>query len=146
MSQLHIWRNIRFELPDDWELLRFSRKEERGRLSFADRQRFRFELSWRKVPGEPDYGKMMSDYLAKLLEEKKLSWARQAQSVGWHGINGGGPNGSNTRFGRYFAEEDVLVEAVFLWEEGRDKKLEKQVLTSVGAELPWRGKLRRGRA
>ncbi len=146
MSQLHIWRNIRLELPNDWELLRFSKKEERGRLSFADRERFRFELTWRKVPGEPDYGKMMSDYLTKLLAEKKLSWARRAESVGWHGINGGGDNGNNTRFGRYFAEEGVLVEAVFPWPETREKALEKQVLRSIRAEGEWQGRLRRWRA
>jgi hypothetical protein len=145
MAQLHIWRNIRLELPDDWELLRFSKSETKGRLSFADRQRFRFELTWRKVPGEPEYGRMVTDYMGKLLSEKKLAWARRAESAGWHGINGGDANGNNTRFGRYFADEGLLVEAVFPWPRRREKALEKRVLGSIRAEREWQGRLRRWR-
>jgi len=64
-----IWRNITLTVPTDWEMLQFSRSAETGRCAFAGRYQFRLGLDWRVVPGPPDFGRMTSDYRARLREK-----------------------------------------------------------------------------
>ncbi len=82
-----VWRQIGVELPAEWECLQFARDPEAGRCAFADRHRYRFELNWRKSPGEPDFGRMMKDYEGSLAKE--WEGIRKAKCRGWPGLRGG---------------------------------------------------------
>lgn len=140
MMQLWIWRNIRVQLPGDWEMLQFSRDPSRGRCAFADRYEFRFELDWRTVDGTPDIGRMVTDYAAQLHEEG----AQEPHGVehgAWMGVFGVADGQKATRYIRHFAEEQYLLELVFLWPDERQASIEHEVLDSVGiecgAQSPW---------
>jgi len=127
--QTFIWRNFGFELPDEWELLQYSRSLEKGRCAFADRYRYRLELNWRRVEGPPDTDRMLSDYLTRLAEEGMQNGARDDQG-GWAGIVGSMEDETIARFGKHMASEACLVELVFIWPGKRDQELEQRVLES----------------
>lgn len=128
-----IWQRISLELPDEWELLQFSRPPEVGRCAFADRYQFRFELNWRRVQGPPDFERMLSDYRARL-EEMGLEDAKRVQRSGWQGVTGREKNRVTARYGRFFPENNYLLELVFLWPKAQDPNLETAVLQSIRLE------------
>lgn len=134
-----IWRDVRLEIPADWEMLQFSRERGRGRCAFADRRQFRLELSWRQVKGEPDFPRMMSDYKAKLESSGDLQDSKTFTQAGWHGLAGRQKNMEVSRLGSYFDAERLLVEMVFIWPGQRDLKLEKTVLQSCRHAPPENG-------
>ncbi len=140
-----IWRQIRFTLPPDWEMLQYSRERAAGRCAFADRYRYRFEINWKSVPGEPDFQRMMSDYASRLEQEEKMSDIEPAKIAGFHGLTGTGSTGPVSRFGLWLPAPGLLVETVFLWPDARNGELERQILRSiefVDADadgcVPWR--------
>ncbi len=142
---LWIWRNFRFLLPGDWELLQFTRRPGEGRCAWADRCAFRLEFVWRAVPGPPDFDRMMGDYAAKLETEGARKLRRERRDA-WHGIaaeQGGRPI---SRFGAYFDRESCVVELVFPWPEERSPALERAVLAAVREEPPDAAGRRRWRA
>ncbi len=124
-----IWRQYRFELPDDWEMLQFSRNPESGRCAFADRRQFRFELNWRTVPGTPDFERVLRDYQSRL-EEDGMEGVSRLEFPKWHGVRGMQGRRLTTRHGRFFAENQSLVEVVFIWPKDWDKALERRILDS----------------
>lgn len=126
-------------------MLQFSQNQQVGRCAFADRYQFRLELDWRVVAGPPDFDRMMSDYMARLTE-LGIKNVRRSNRGSWRGMEGEGKDGLSTRFGRYFAREACLVELVFLWREGRDPALERDVLESVAEEPQHCGGAKRWRA
>jgi hypothetical protein len=142
--QLWIWRRLHVMLPDDWELLQFSKNERVGRCAFADRYGFRFELNWRVVPGRPDFDRMLSDYESRLLEQG-MEKPRRCRRSAWRGIAGLMDGRLTSRFGRFFEEISCLAELVFLWDDARDESVEHNVLNSVRVEADRDG-LRRWRA
>ena len=140
-----VWNHIRLVLPSEWEMLRFSRDPRNGRCSFADRFGFRLELTWRRVPGPPDYVRMLSDYASRL-ERDGAQEVRAAHSGAQEGLEALEGGVRTTRYGRYLRGETCLVEVVFLWPEGRATGLERAVLDSLRAEPPLPGGERRWRA
>jgi hypothetical protein len=132
--QRWIWRQLRVELPEDWELLQFSRSPETGRCAFADRYQFRFEMSWRQVPGPPDQERMLADYRSRL-EEDGLTDTRRIRCGDWQGVSGVLPDGRTTcRYGGHFAPLGCIVEAVFLWPKLRHEPTEVKVLGAFRPE------------
>ena len=134
--QSWVWRQLHVEVPEEWELLQFSRNPQTGRCAFADRYQFRFEVSWREVPGAPDFQRLLSDYRSRL-EEDGLSAVRPLQGGVWQGVAGVLPDGRTTcRYGAYLAPVQCLVEAVFLWPKARHEPLETAVLASLRRLVP----------
>jgi len=131
-----IWRGITVRLPGTWEMLQFSTDYTRGRCAFADRYQYRFELSWSIVKGEPDYDRMVGDYMGKLEREKAGSDLVRLRHAGWHGFTGTVSGTPTTRLGRYLPALGCLVEGVFLWTDRRDEALEHQVIASMAASPP----------
>ncbi|MBN2451664.1 MAG: hypothetical protein JXR77_14845 [Lentisphaeria bacterium] len=132
--QSWIWRQLRVHLPDDWELLQFTRNPATGRCVFADRYQFRFELDWRQVSGRPDMERILGDYRGRL-EEDGLKDPRRISHGGREGVSAGLPDGrASSRFGLYFEAEQCLVEAVFLWPRRRHDATEAAVLDSIAPE------------
>ena len=143
--QLWVWQHLRLELPDEWEMLQFARDPRTGRCGFADRYQIRLELDWRALPAPPHMGRMRSDYLAKLRHDGTMPDAEATAAGDWPGIVGTQAGLLTSRFGRYLANEGLLVELVFLWPDGRDEALEADVLASLGPE-PDRAGMQRWRA
>ena len=159
--RLWVWRHFRIELPDDWEMLQFSRNIAEGRCAFADRHQFRLEMSWRVAERAPDLQRLMSDYLAKLrlegalpdaaltpappLRERRGGWGERTAGP-WRGIAGHQREVANSRFGRYFGAERCLIEIVFLWPASRDVELEAKILSSIAPEPERPDCLRRWKA
>ena len=144
--RLWVWRHFRFELPDDWEMLQFSKDLSRGRCAFADRYQFRIEFDWKTVPGPPDFKRLLSDYRSNLEREGKLENARFETVVGWNGLMGRCGGGETSRFGRFFPEEGCLVEMVFIWPGNREPPVERPVLDSFARCGPDAGGGQRWRA
>lgn len=144
--RLWVWRGIRIELPEDWEMLQFSRSAEAGRCAWADRYQFRAELSWQRVSGPLDMERLASDYAAKLKLDGTMPDAAATRVGEWHGLRGRDGGLLTSRFSRYFAEEGCLVELVLLWPGQADAALEAGVLGTVGCEPLWHGRMRRWRA
>ncbi len=144
--QLHVWRNFGIELPDEWEMLQFSRGVDTGRCAWADRYQFRLELDWRKVAGPLDFERMISDYRSKLRDVEHMSEVERTREAGWLGVRGRKGPVEQVRFARHFDEESCLVEIVLIWPESRDTRLEKAILRSVRAEPEGPGGFRRWRA
>ena len=149
---LWVWQNFRIQAPDDWEMLQFSRNSGTGRCAFADRYEYRLEFGWRKTSGEPDFERMMSDYVSKLrmdgdakgLEFQTQTW--KTGSVQWQGFTCVHNGKTTSRYGRYFKDRLTLVEIVFVWPNGMDPNLEKRVLASVKDERRRADGLERWRA
>lgn len=144
--QTLVWRHIALRLPADWEMLQFASDFEKGRCAFADRYQFRAEMSWRAVRGEPDYDRMVSDYVHKLEQDKHITGAERAKKQGWHGFFGTINREFTSRFGRYYPELGCLVEMVFLWPDARDLDLENTLLASVEPCPPQPGGVQRWQA
>jgi len=128
-----VWRHISFRLPAEWEMLQFSSEYPLGRCAFADRRQFRFEINWKIVKGEPDYDRMISDYISKLERENKLTEPGRVKKSGWFGFHGVIDGDRTSRFGRYFEPIECLLECVFIWPDERDPDLEAEVLASFKA-------------
>ncbi len=134
--RLWIWRHFRFWLPEDWEMLQFTRHSAVGRCAFADRYAFRLEINWRAVAGPPDFELMLRNYVARLREEghERLRPIRRA---GWRGVASQKNDLACSRFGAYFDAESCLVEMVFLWPGiPTAPELEKEILESVAESPP----------
>jgi len=144
--QRWVWRHIRIELPDDWEMLQFSRHEQSGQCAFADRYQFRAVLGWQAVGGPPDLARLASDYAAKLRLDGTMPDAAPARIGPWHGLRGRERGLLTSRFSGYVADEGCLVELSLLWPGQLDESLEAAILSSVGAEPPRGGGMRRWRA
>jgi hypothetical protein len=142
---LCIWRHVRLELPDGWELLQFSKNPEQGRCAFADRTRFRLEFSWRRVPAPPELDHVLDTY-AQALREQTGEPVERLRKAGWPGLEARLAEGRTSRFGRYLARERCLAEVVFLWEREREPELEAAVLGSVREEPARADGLQRWRA
>lgn len=126
-----VWRHIEVRLPPDWELLQFSKDPDQGRCAFADRYGFRFEVSWRAVGGRPDLERMVSDYMAAL-EAKGMKEGERRSRGDWLGGEGIVEGLRMTRYGGFLDAESCVVEAVFLWPEGRRvTELEAGILDSI---------------
>jgi len=144
-TALWIWRHLSVRLPRDWEMLQFTRNLQFGRCAYADRYDFRFELSWRAVPGPPDTDRMLSDYAAELLRNG-CKEPKRIRHGAWAGLQGGGGGVPASRFGRYFPGEACLVEAVFRWTTGADRDLAAGILDSIREEPAGADGSRRWRA
>jgi hypothetical protein len=129
-DQFWIWRDLELRVPADWEMLQFSCRRDHGRCAFADRYRFRLELSWQEVAGPPDYERMFSDYRARL-EEQGMEDCRTVSRAGWQGLSGVTDGLRSCRYGRFLPAQKVLVEAVFLSEDASDPDQEQRVLRSL---------------
>lgn len=147
-----IWRHIGIRLPDEWEMLLYSSQLESGRCVFADRYQHRLEMSWQIVPGPPDFSWMMKNYAERLgakssgeTSHEGTADIRMLDVDGWHGLVCA-DNVISSRFGRYISEEHCLVELVFLWENRRDKTLERTILNSIDLLKKDQDGLRRWRA
>lgn len=130
-----IWRKFEFVLPDDWEMLQFSRNPASGKCAFADRAQFRFEVNWRQVTGAPDFDRMISDYMHNLIEHG-MTDGRRVSSGQWTGLEGRVDGRMMSRFGWYSTKEACVVEVIFLWPSVPDKRLEGDVLGSFRDSLP----------
>jgi len=127
--QPHIWRQYSFQLPDDWEMLQFTRDPVVGRCAFADRRQFRFEMNWRAVKGTPDFDRMLADYQSRL-EEDGIECVQRIEHRRWRGVSGQEGRRLTTRYGRYVGENQSVLEVVFLWPKNRDPALERRILDS----------------
>lgn len=101
LPMIWIWHNFKISLPESWEMLQFSRNRQEGRCAFADRTGFRCELSWREVPGKPDFERMLTDYRSKL-EEDGYENTSCPRCGPWQGIESSREGRTSSRFGRFF--------------------------------------------
>ena len=97
LNQTCVWRGVRLELPEDWEMLQFSSNPKQGRCAFADRYQYRLEFSWRTVSGPPDFERMLSDYRAKLKDEG-MEGVAEARHGAWSGFRGETEGRFSSRF------------------------------------------------
>lgn len=134
------------DLPEDWEMLQFSKNPDRGRCAFADRYQFRMEFNWRKVGSAPDFPQMLKDYANRLKQEFKQPRIRQTSHGVWSGVDCDSETMLSSRFGRYFEAESCLVEIVFIWRLKREPALMRHILSSLDVEKASSSGLQRWKA
>lgn len=132
--RLWVWQHVRCELPEEWEMLQFSRRAEQGRCQFADRYQFRLELGWRQVPSAPDMERTLSDYRSQLAHTLGMKDVSDVELAGWRGLEGEVDGVWSTRFGRYLSATQSLVELVWLWPGRPEHDLLRRVLSGCTAE------------
>ena len=132
-----IWNGIELSLPDEWEMLQFSRNPETGRCAFADRYQFRFELDWMRVDAPPDMERMANDYRAKLQDDglESVTKTGHGQWLGASGLEKGVPI---SRYGAFLPGRAYILEAVFIWAKGEraTPAFEGRILDSVKVPSP----------
>ncbi len=128
---LWIWRNLRMDVPDDWEMLQYSRDPRNGRIAFADRYQIRFEMRWREAPGKPDLDRMVADYLSKLQLDLEMAEVGKLKIGAWSGFQGTIKSLLTSRFLRYLPGESRVVEAILVWPQGREPSVERAILDSI---------------
>jgi hypothetical protein len=126
------WNAINLELPDEWELLQFSKSSDNGKIAFADRYQFRLELDWSTVSAPPDLDRMASDYKSKLAEEGTKD-AKPAVHLPWKGVSAQEADNFISRYVNYFPSRSLMLELVFLWPNGEkySPAFEGKVLDSI---------------
>ena len=164
--QVCIWNQVRFEIPESWEILRFSKSPTEGQCAFADRYAFRLEWTWKSVPHEPDFERILSAYRASLEKNGRLEEPELDHFKAWHGLVGRERflekvwtiedstlqpelqerERTGSRGGGYLPEPGRLMEFVFLSDEARDRDLERSLLKSVRVEPAYPGGMQRWRA
>ncbi len=140
-----IWNQFGLQIPDDWEMLQFSKDPSKGNCAFADRQRFRLEMNWRCFDDWPDFERMIGDYQSKLTDEQGMSEFKNLSHGAWTGFHCLSEAGWTTRMGRFFEGTSKLIEMVFLWENDVVVSEVKEILSSFVLHLPKEG-LQRWRA
>ena len=123
-------------LPEDWEMLQFTRNPKVGRCAFFDRHALRLEVSWRQADSTPDMKRLLSDTRASLQEQDaEILGPRHVGA--WDGIESVVDGALSTRFGRFFPGESCLVEFIFFWPDAiTDAALQGRVLQSVREQDP----------
>lgn len=132
MMQEFVWRNFRFELPADWEMLRFSRRSEEGKCCFADRYRERAQLSWKANSAEPD----LDETLRRFVEQQGSAKCHRSNYQQWRGVDTKEEGGRISRFLRYFAEAQCTLEILLTWPERKSDELRRQIVESISYEKP----------
>jgi hypothetical protein len=115
--------------PVDWELFRATRKDDRWRCEFTDRQHQRIDMRWRRLGYVPNLGKMLERYQEK--EQKEKTVELEGLPEGWKGTLRRVEGGSIVNAGRFFDAAKILVEMIVVWPGSRDQHLEKAILRSV---------------
>lgn len=135
--QSWLWNGIELSLPDDWEMLQFTRNPESGRCAFADRYQFRFELDWMRVDAPPDMERMAADYVAKLQEDGLESVSKSCHAQ-WLGASGKEKGVPVSRYGTFLPGGSCILEAVFIWAKGEkaSPSFEGRILDSIKARPP----------
>lgn len=161
--QLCVWNQTRLEIPNDWEMLRFSKSPNEGTCAFADRYSIRLEWTWKAVPHPPDFPRILTAYRQNLEASGRLEDGAIEEAGGWHGLLGRERAPQKTwtvkqgvlspelvecrrsvsRWGRHLPELGRMVELVFLCDGERDRALEGSVLRSVRPDAVRPGDLRR---
>jgi len=131
---LVIWRGFNISVPDEWEILQFSKNFEIGSLLFADRYSFRFEFNWNRLSGKPYMEKIVEDYLLDLVNNKRIKNEKRITLYDWKGFEGIVDGILTSRFGKWFEKESCMIEGVFLWDLKRDLDTEENVLTSISTD------------
>lgn len=131
------WNGIHLQVPDDWELLQFSKNADKGRIVFGDRYQFRLEIDWATVDTPPSLDRMSDDYKAKLIQDG-IQEPATIKHHPWHGVTGIEKDNRISRYCTYFNDRTFLIEAVFLWPEENtakhDHHFETKLLDTIKIE------------
>lgn len=63
------WFSFIFDLPDDWDVTRYSTAAPSGRLEFSNREGSQARLSWERSKGLPDVERMLTEYHRRYLQQ-----------------------------------------------------------------------------
>lgn len=135
-TQQTVWHGLAITLPQDWELLQYSRDPDQGRLTFADRSDYRLELSWQSHPSRPSLKRMLGDYRALLAQDDAVGAVEPVEAPGWKGMAvyplRDSERVEETRYLRFEKELGKSLEAVFRWPDASpDRGFEEAVLETV---------------
>jgi hypothetical protein len=139
-----IWLGIAMSVPEDWELLSFSKNPERGRLTFADRHGVRLQVAWRQTEGEPDLRRMRRDHAARIAEENPDEETTLTRAGSWLGLRHRAGRGDTARYLRHFPDRRLLLEVIV--PPGADIAEAEALLTAIRPERARADGLRRWRA
>ena len=118
---------IRFTLPGDWEMLRFSHDPDEGSCSFADQNNFRFFLYWQRRKRPPNLTKDAERFLKKIGQGSLLP----SPPTPWYGWERLENNSPLRQYARHFPEANLVLTAVFRSTPEKEIAREREVLDSL---------------
>ncbi len=135
------WRGICFCHPREWEPAILSGLNEPARCTLVDRRYQRMQLHWEVHNRPPD--------LARMYEQLRQTHHAPDRPVrpldgsgGWTGLIRSEAGGHIVHAGKYFDDTRCLVQVVFTWPGGRERRLEGAILQSIRPQpdadpAPW---------
>lgn len=141
-----IWRRFNIEVPENWEMLSYSTNFDNGRCYFGDRYQHRLMYRWRNIIAEPDLEKMATDYSSYIGLRDDILSVKPVSYYKWQGVEAKLDDASYSTYSSYYANENTLIEMIFLTPGNADNHLEQKILSSVTEEPLQLGHYRRWRA
>ncbi|MBA3708779.1 MAG: hypothetical protein H0W83_08180 [Planctomycetes bacterium] len=75
------WEGFAFLLPPHWEITAYSLDAAKGQFQFFERESFRAQLVWRKVPKAPDLPRILNEIHRRQLEKDDPAAAKAFSSL-----------------------------------------------------------------
>jgi len=129
------WRGMQIGHPADWELSLASPQDARGRCSFSDRCYQRLDVQWRPLTYVPNMDRMLDKYRTRKGKKTEFQDAGHLPDA-WRGLSCEIEGAWVLHAGRYFGERRLLAEVTMLWPSGRDKALERSILSAISVQDP----------
>lgn len=137
------WRDFRFEVPAEWEVVGYSFKPDEGRLALADGEGETLQVFWKKTDAPPDLDRRLGDLLRANLPPDAVSKAddRRIEEVhGWRACL----SGDRTipfYAARHLSEARQILGVIFAPHPRRREEVARAVLASwtpnAGPERRW---------
>ena len=143
---LTIWRGMEIRHPGDWEVAVASPPGDMGRISLADRNWQRLDVTWRRLRGRPKLTELAEKFrdehlkgFEKDAKSKKVALTDQEVRLldlpdppaGWAGFMQKRVTGTLVRALKHIPERELLIEIALLWPHRRNEQLEEAILTGL---------------
>ena len=131
-----IWNDIHLQLPDDWEMLLFSKNPASGKCTFADRYQYRLQVCWQELENEPEIDKMVTEYRLTLKEDQSIRSVTRKRLGDWLGLTYKQSGKPTARYAYYFQATKKLIEVIMPPADEADAFDHAEVLHSIAIKPP----------
>lgn len=137
------WRDFRFEVPAEWEIVGYSLKPEEGRLALADGDGETLQIFWKKTDAPPDLDRRLNDLLRANLPPRASATNGRCPIEGFHGWRAGlgGDRTVPLAAARYLTGAKRMLGVIFAPHPRRREEVVRAILASWapndGPERRW---------
>ncbi len=137
------WLGMSMWIPDEWEIVRHSVREERGQLSFVDRRKQRLQVAWSACSRRPDTKWVFDDFRARDKHRTPdCEIDENFQFEKWTGYHRTAEGQTLTRAGMYDHKFKRWIDVAIPWNDSLDEDFEKELLHNFRTVGPDKGRNR----